>query len=175
MPTLDCEPRCEIVAVGGSESSAGGSGSDGSSGSAGGKNVRDDWVNLQRNTKSSTVSGYMGFLGGADSKESTCSAGGRVWSLDQEDPWEKGMATHSSILAWRIPGGLQSIGLQRAGHDWATNTLSFHFHRRNTWRLCKYCFSSNFCLLILAGSCLLQLFLWFLMVNFYFLHSFYIY
>ena len=39
----------------------------------------------------------------------------------REDPLEEGMATHSSILAWRIPcaeepGGLQSIGLQRAGH-----------------------------------------------------------
>ena len=40
-----------------------------------------------------------------------------VWSLGQEDPLEKGMATHSSILAWETPwteepGGLQSIGLQ---------------------------------------------------------------
>ena len=48
-------------------------------------------------------------------------------SLDQEDLLEKGMATHSSILAWRIPwteesGGLQSMGSQRVGHDWATNT-----------------------------------------------------
>ena len=46
----------------------------------------------------------------------------QVRSLGQEDPLEKGMATHSSILAWRIPrtedpGGLQSIGLQRVGHD----------------------------------------------------------
>ena len=43
-------------------------------------------------------------------------------SLGQEDPLEKKMAAHSSILAWEIPwteepGGLQSIGLQRAGHD----------------------------------------------------------
>ena len=41
--------------------------------------------------------------------------------LHQENPLEEGMATHSSILAWRIwieePGGLQSIGLQRAGHN----------------------------------------------------------
>ena len=40
------------------------------------------------------------------------------------------MATHSSILAWKIPrkeepGGLQSTGLQRVGHDWATNTFTF--------------------------------------------------
>ena len=45
--------------------------------------------------------------------------------LGWEDPLEKGMATHSSILAWRIswteePGGLQSMGLQRVGHDLAT-------------------------------------------------------
>ena len=46
-----------------------------------------------------------------------------VQFLDQEDPLEEGMATHSSILAWRIPqteepGKLQSIGSQRVGHDW---------------------------------------------------------
>ena len=45
-----------------------------------------------------------------------------VQSLGWEDPLEKGMATHSSILAWRIPrteepGGLVSIGSQRVGHD----------------------------------------------------------
>jgi len=46
----------------------------------------------------------------------------QVRSLGQEDPLEKEMATHSSILAWKIPwmeepGRLQSTGLQRAGHD----------------------------------------------------------
>ena len=46
----------------------------------------------------------------------------RVRSLGQEDPLEKEMVTHSSILAWRIPwteepGGLQSIASQRDGHD----------------------------------------------------------
>ena len=51
----------------------------------------------------------------------------QVQFLDQEDPLEKAMATHLSILAWRIPwteepGGLQSTGSQRAGHDWETNT-----------------------------------------------------
>ena len=50
-----------------------------------------------------------------------------VWSLDWEDPLEKGMTTYSSILAWRIPwteepGELQPMGLQRVGQDWATNT-----------------------------------------------------
>ena len=46
----------------------------------------------------------------------------QVQPLDQEDPLEEDMATHSSILAWRIqwteePGGLQSIGLWRIGPD----------------------------------------------------------
>ena len=44
----------------------------------------------------------------------------RVQSLGQEDPLEKEMVTHSSILAWRIPrspGRLQSMGSQRVGHD----------------------------------------------------------
>ena len=45
-----------------------------------------------------------------------------VQSLSREDPLEKGMATHSSILAWRIswteePGRLQSMGLQKVRHD----------------------------------------------------------
>ena len=53
----------------------------------------------------------------------------RVWSLSQQDPPEKGMAIHSSILAWRIPwteepGGPQSMGLQRVRHDWTTNFLN---------------------------------------------------
>ena len=46
----------------------------------------------------------------------------QVQSLGQEDPLEKGMAVHSSIVAWRIPwaeepGRLQSIGSQKVGHD----------------------------------------------------------
>ena len=51
----------------------------------------------------------------------------RVWSLGLEVPLEKGMAIHSSTLAWRIPwtekpGRLQSMGSQRVGDDWETNT-----------------------------------------------------
>ena len=50
----------------------------------------------------------------------------QVWSLGREDPLEKGVATHSDTLAWRIPwteepGGLQSMGSQRVGHNCATN------------------------------------------------------
>ena len=49
-----------------------------------------------------------------------------VWSLGREDSLEKEMAPHSSIVAWRIPwteepGGLQSTGSQRVGHDWVTS------------------------------------------------------
>jgi len=52
----------------------------------------------------------------------------RVWSLDQEDPLEKEMATHSSILAWKIPwteepGKLQSMGPQKVRHDWVTKHI----------------------------------------------------
>ena len=47
-----------------------------------------------------------------------------VQSLGWEDPLEEGMGIQSNILAWEIPctdepGGLQSVGLQRVGHDWA--------------------------------------------------------
>ena len=61
-----------------------------------------------------------------------------VRSLVQEDPLEKGMSTHSSILAWRIPwteepGRLQSIGPQRIGHDWVTN-----IHTHTSWRYFVY-------------------------------------
>ena len=56
----------------------------------------------------------------------------QVWSLSWEDPLEKGMVTCSSILARRIPwtektGWLQSIKLQRVGHNWATNTVTSLF------------------------------------------------
>ena len=55
----------------------------------------------------------------------------RIQPLGREDPLEKGMATHSSTSAWRIPrteepGGLQSVGWQRVRHDWATNTTRVH-------------------------------------------------
>ena len=55
-----------------------------------------------------------------------------VWFMGWEDALEQGMATHLSILAWRIPGtekpgGLQFMESQRAGHDWATNAFTFFF------------------------------------------------
>ena len=64
----------------------------------------------------------MSFPHSSVGKESACNAGDPVRFLGQEDPLEKEMATHSSILAWRTPGteeptGLPSMGLHRVGHD----------------------------------------------------------
>ena len=65
----------------------------------------------------------MGFPGGSDGKTSAHNSGEtQVQSLDWEDTLEKEMATHSSILAWKIPwtedpGGLWSMDSQRVRHD----------------------------------------------------------
>ena len=67
----------------------------------------------------------LSFIGGSVVKNPPVNAGDKrdTGSIPgSEDPLEKGMATHSSILAWRIPwteepGGLHSIGSQRVGHD----------------------------------------------------------
>ena len=61
----------------------------------------------------------------------------QVWSLDQKDPLEEEMATHYSVLAWKIPwreepGGLQSVGSQRVWHTWATE----HEHGRKRLLTC---------------------------------------
>ena len=67
-----------------------------------------------------------------------------VRSLGREDPLEKAMATHSSILAWRIPwmeelGGLQSTGRKELD---TTEQLHFHFHlRRGSWEVQVYSYS----------------------------------
>ena len=65
----------------------------------------------------------MGFPGGSDGKESTCNAGDLHSIPGWEDPLEDGMTIHTSVLDWRIPmdreepGGLQSMGSKRVGHD----------------------------------------------------------
>ena len=64
----------------------------------------------------------MGYSGGSDVKKLACNAEMWVRSLGKEDPLEKGIATHSNTLAWRIPwteepGGLPSMGSHRVGHD----------------------------------------------------------
>ena len=67
----------------------------------------------------------------------------QVRSLGQEDPLEKEMATHSSTLARKIPwteqpGGLQSMGLQRTGHDWAINTQTLTKWSKSCTRLASF-------------------------------------
>ena len=67
----------------------------------------------------------QGFPGGSAVKNLPAMQELQVLSLGWEDPLEKGMATYSSILAWRVPwteepGGLQSVGLQKSQHDLAT-------------------------------------------------------
>ena len=59
----------------------------------------------------------MGFPHSSVGKESACNAGHPVQFLGGEDLLGKGKATHSSILAWRIPWTVQSMGSQRVGHD----------------------------------------------------------
>ena len=66
----------------------------------------------------------VGFPGGLDSRE--------YIFLGWEDPLEKGMTTHSSILAWRIPwteepGRLQSMGSQKVRHNWVTKHIHIHY------------------------------------------------
>ena len=72
-----------------------------------------------------------GSPGGSVVKNSPAVQETRVQSLGREDPLEEGMATHSSIPAWRIPwteepGGLQSMGSQRAGHTEELTLRAFH-------------------------------------------------
>ena len=70
---------------------------------------------------------HPSFLGGQMVKNLPVMQEPGVRSLGWEDPLEEEVATHSSILAWRIPwteesGGIQSRGLQRVRHDSVTNT-----------------------------------------------------
>ena len=67
---------------------------------------------------------FLGFPGGSDGKESTYNAGdlGSVPGLGRS--LKKGMATHSGILAWKIPWTIWSMGSQRVGHDSATFTFT---------------------------------------------------
>ena len=76
-----------------------------------------------------------------------------VQSLGWEDPLEKGKATHSSILAWRIPWTIQSVGSQRVGHDCTNFTfifcsklspkLPYGFHPFSPTPIAQHCWSHN--------------------------------
>ena len=70
-----------------------------------------------------------------------------VWSLGWEDPLEKGKATHSSILAWRIPWTVLSMGSQRVGHFWETFTFTCESWNYKTLRK-KNNRSKSLCLLV---------------------------
>ena len=81
-----------------------------------------------------------------------------VWSLDWEGLLEEVIATHSSILAWRIPwtrepGGLQSIGSRRAGHNWSDWA---HFSSSSWWTE-TYHYEVHFFITAAAAAKLLQL------------------
>ena len=65
----------------------------------------------------------------------------QVWPLGWEDPLEKGMATHSSILVWRIPwaeepGRIPSLGSQRVGHHWNDESVQFSLVAQSCPTLC---------------------------------------
>ena len=73
---------------------------------------------------------HGGFPGGSAGKESACNAGDLGSIPGWEDTLERGMATHSSVHAWKMswredPGWLKSIGSQTVGHDPVTNTFTF--------------------------------------------------
>ena len=80
-----------------------------------------------------------GFPRGSD-QESVLNAETQIWFMGQEDPLEKEMSTHFSIPAWRIPwteepGELQSMGLQRVGHDWVIELNWIEWHLLSHVRL----------------------------------------
>ena len=83
----------------------------------------------------------MGFPGGADGEEAACNAGDQVQSLGWEDPLERGMATHSSILAWRIPqtkkpGGLLVLELRRVRLTCVTKHTHIDYQNGTSRRAC---------------------------------------
>ena len=86
---------------------------------------------------------WQGFPGGSDDKESAKQEMQEMWvrPLGQEDLLEEGMATHASVLAWRIswtvePGRPEFIGLQRVGLDWIDWTHTHHWWQSH--RFCSY-------------------------------------
>ena len=81
----------------------------------------------------------------------------QVYSLGQEDPLEKEMATHSSFLAWEMlwteePGGLQSMGSQRVRHDWELSTTEVVLRlTNNPFKFKNSCFLCiSFCIVSIA-------------------------
>ena len=86
---------------------------------------------------------YMGFPDGSEVKASASNAGDLSSIPGSGRSLEKEMATHSSILAWRIPwteepDALQSMGSQRVGHDWATLLSTFMVNKNLNESFIKY-------------------------------------
>ena len=87
-------------------------------------------------------SGLMDFLGGSVVRNSSARQEMQFQSLGGQDPLEKEMATHSSILAWRIPrtekpGGLQSTGSQRVRYSLVTKNRNKQINRVFFWQIEK--------------------------------------
>ena len=84
----------------------------------------------------------------------------QVWFLGWEDSLHKGMATHSSILTWRIPWteelcGLQYMGSQkRVGHDWVTNIVTKNIKNPHIWRCSLESFILLFVFIVWFSGCL---------------------
>src|SRR5574341_1027674 len=100
--------------------------------------MAEEWAkNLSGVSCIGALISFMGFPGASASKESGCNAGDLGLIPGSGRSPGEGMATHSSILAWRIPwteepGGLQSMGSQqRVGHDWV---FEWVFERRHDFR-----------------------------------------
>ena len=88
-----------------------------------------------------------------DSKASAYNTGDQVQSLGWEELLEKEMATHSSILAWKIPwmekpGRLQSMGSQRVGHDWVTSLTQKEQGKEELYKI-KVCVIFFLCIISL--------------------------
>ena len=99
--------------------------------SLGSHRVGHDWSDL---AAAAAARGHSGFPSGSVVKTLPANQETQVWSLGWEDALEKGMAICSSIFAWEIPwteepSGLQSMGLQRVGYDWAHTHTHTHTQR----------------------------------------------
>ena len=82
----------------------------------------DGCLQIRQHSPDTELASTQGFAGGSVVNNQPAVWETQVRSLGQDDPLEEGMATHSSLLAWRIPwteepGGLRSIGSQRVRHD----------------------------------------------------------
>ena len=116
----------------------------------------------------------LGFPGGSVVKNLPAKQKARVRSLGGEDPLEKAVATHSSILAWEIPwteepGGLWSTGSQRVGHDWATEQQQIIRLLVNAWKS-QYVLTKGVTILSLVEICFPPSFFSFLHFHFIFIN-----